>query len=65
MVILFWMIDNLRFHNAELGHKLLEPFAIIALELTVPIEIHPHQYLTYSITNAPRLSLRLSIASGI
>jgi len=63
MVILFWAIDNLRFHNAELGHKLLELFSIIALALTAPIEILPHQYPTYIITNAPRLPLRWAVAN--
>ena len=35
-------IDNVRFHNAELGHKLPEPFPIIALALTAPVEILPY-----------------------
>ena len=30
------------FHHAELGQKLLEPFPIIALALTAPVEIFPH-----------------------
>ena len=37
-----WAIDDVRFHHAELGQKLLEPFPIIALALTAPIEILPH-----------------------
>ena len=58
-----WAVDNVRFHNAELGQKLLEPFPIIAVALTAPIEILPH--LTNSLVVEELQTLQVAMYAGV